>query len=455
VVSDTLPPDGQISTPAERIIHIISHADYNAMVMEQVDQHALEQKYSELLTRIAELEQQMAEATKQSPSPERSAKLDALAARAGELTAQVAAMRRPEPLFAIEPQLQDELEKHLQALAQHAQQMKDQPASESTPQAAERLRQELEAMTAQAEADALRDHLRDLAAAQRQTANELADLKKQGIRNDADRARLREASRQQQEMEQALKEWQEAAKDVAKRLQKTKPDEASEVTKLCEQVGACEAGRLAGQAGRAGRGGRVGEAQRDAEEAARRLEALAGAGQGEGQGQGKGGQPGWCPGDGYGRCLSQLQGLAKRGFNQSSSMSSSGGGATGARGGGLQVRRGGRSSPSGEQLQLFGPESLSALAGATSGQQKNGAPANAAGASAAEARAATAYATGTRATTAGVGATFSPGEQVLIEDYFRRLDGDPSAPVVPTRPSTPLPAATPTSPVEQSGNTPP
>jgi hypothetical protein len=36
--------------------------------------------------------------------------------------------------------------------------------------------------------------------------------------------------------------------------------------------------------------------------------------------------------------------------------------------------------------------------------------------------AATAYATGTRTTTAGVGAAFSPGEQVLIEDYFRRLD---------------------------------
>jgi hypothetical protein len=458
VVSDTAPPDGQVSSPAERVIHIISHADYNAMVMEHIDQHALEQKYGELLSRIAELEQQIADAAQQPPSPERSAKLDALAAKAAELGAQVAALRRPEPLFAIEPELQDELEKHLQALERHAQQAKDQAANGQTPKAAERLRQDLQTMTAQAEADALREHLAELAAAQRQAANELADLEKQGIRSDADRARLREASRHQQEMEQALKEWQEAAKDVAKRLQADKPDEASELNKLCDQVGACEADRLAGQAGRAARGGRVGDAQRDAEEAARRLEALAAAGkgtgdgQGEGKGKGKGKQPGWCPGDGYGRCQSQLQGLAKRGFNPSGSVSGSGGGATGARGGGMQVRRGGRSTPSGEQLQLFGPEALSALSGATSGQQKSGTAGAEASGSSAEPRAATAYATGTRATTAGVGATFSPGEQVLIEDYFRRLDGDPTAPATPDAPG---PSTKPAPPAIEAGNTPP
>lgn len=442
VATDTLPPDGQVSAPTERIIHIISQADYNALVMERIDEHALEQKYGDLLSRIAELEQQLADASKAPASPERSAKLDALAERAAELTQQVAALRRPEPLFAIEPQLQDELERHLKALEQHAQAAKERTPSEPTPQAAEKLRKELESMTAQAEADALREHLRDLAAAQRQAADELADLKQHGIHNDADRARLREVSRRQQDMEQALKEWQEAAKDVTKRLQESRPEEAQKLQQLADQVARCEAERLVAQAGRAGRAGRAGDAHGDAEEAARRLAGIAGS-SGQGQGGGQGQQPGWCPGDGYGQCQSQLQGLAKRGFNAGSSLASSGGGATGARGGGMMVRRGGRSTPTGQPMQLFGPEALSALSGATSGQQRSNAPANATAAGDADqARTATAYATGTRATTAGVGATFSPGEQVLIEDYFRRLDGDPAAPTAPLPPVEP-------------GNTPP
>jgi chemotaxis protein histidine kinase CheA len=373
-----------------------------------------------------------------------------LAERAAELKQQVAALRRPEPLFAIEPQLQDELDRHLEALEKHAKAAKEHTPSEPTPQAAEKLRKELAAMTAQAEAEALREHLRDLAAAQRRAADELADLKQHGINNDAERARLREVSRQQQEMEQALKEWQEAAKDVAKRLSESKPEDAQNLQQLADQVAQCEAERLVAQASRAGRAGRAGDAQGDAEEAARRLAALAGSGdrEGEGEGQGKGkGQPGWCPGDGFGQCQSQLQGLAKRGYNPGSSRSSSGGGATGASGGGMMVRRGGRSTPNGQPMQLFGPEVLTALSGSTSGQQKSGAPAQASAAgSADQTRAATAYATGTRATTAGVGASFSPGEQVLIEDYFRRLDGDATAPVAPLPPPSPL---------VEPGNTPP
>lgn len=438
VATDTRPPDGQVSAPAERLIHVISHADYNALVMERIDEHALEQKYGDLLSRIAELEQQLADASKAPASPERSAKLDQLAERAAQLKQQVTELRRPEPLFAIEPQLQDELERHLKALEQYAKEAKERAPSEPTPQAAEKLRKELAVMTAQAEADALREHLRDLAKAQRQAADELADLKQHGIRNDADRARLREVSRRQQEMEHALKEWQEAAKDTAKRLAESRPEEAEKLQQLADQVAECEAERLVAQAGRAGRAGKVGEAQGDAEEAARRLADLAGSGAGEGQGAG---QPGWCPGDGFAQCMSQLQGLAKRGFNAGSSLGATGGGATGARGGGMMVRRGGRSTPTGAPMQLFGPEALSALSGATSGQQQSGAPTNAAAAGDADqARAATAYATGTRATTAGVGASFSPGEQVLIEDYFRRLDGDPTAPLVPkVGPEAPLP----------------
>ncbi|HEX3134618.1 MAG TPA: hypothetical protein VHX44_13690, partial [Planctomycetota bacterium] len=419
-----------MSAFAERIIHIISHADYNALVMDRIDEHALEQKYGDLLERIAALEQEIAEANQQPPSPERSAKLDALAQQAAELTKQVAALRRPEPLFAIEPQVQDELDRHLKELEQYARAAKEHPASEPTPQVAEQMRKDLESMTAQAEAEAVQEHMRELAAAQRQTADELADLKKQGIRNDADRARLREASKQQQDMEQALKEWQEAAKEVAKRLKESRPDGAQKLQQLCDQVSQCEAERLVAQAGRSGRAGRVGEAHGDAEEAARRLAGIAGSsGDGQSKGQGQGQQPGWCPGDSYSQCQSQLQGLAKRGFNSSASPSSSGGGATGARGGGMMVRRGGRRNPTGAPLQLFGPEVLKALNGATAGQQRSAAQAAGAITSdAGQARAATAYETGTRTTTAGVGAAFSPGEQVLIEDYFRRLDSGNAVP---------------------------
>lgn len=446
VATDTRPPDGQVSAPAERLIHVISHADYNALVMERIDEHALEQKYGDLLSRITELEQQLADASKAPASPERSAKLDQLAERAAQLKQQVTELRRPEPLFAIEPQLQDELERHLKALEQHAKEAKERTPNEPTPQAAEQLRKDLAAMTAQAEAEALREHLRDLAKAQRQAADELADLKQHGIRNDADRARLREVSRRQHEMEQALKEWQEAAKDTAKRMAESRPEEARELQQLADQVAQCDAERLVAQAGRAGRAGKVGDAHSDAEEAARRLAGVAGSGAGQGQGAG---QPGWCPGDGFSQCMSQLQGLAKRGFSAGSG--STGGGATGASGGGMLVRRGGRSTPTGAPMQLFGPEALSALSGAISGQQQSGAPTNAAAAGDADqARAATAYATGTRATTAGVGASFSPGEQVLIEDYFRRLDGDPTAPLVP-----PVGPEAPLSPQVAPGNIPP
>ena len=87
------------------------------------------------------------------------------------------------------------------------------------------------------------------------------------------------------------------------------------------------------------------------------------------------------------------------------------------------VKRGGRSSPKAQQLQLFGPETLTALAGALSGNQQQGNTSDAAAANLdATGRRATAYATDVRPTTAGVGASFSPAEEKLIEDYFRLLD---------------------------------
>jgi hypothetical protein len=86
------------------------------------------------------------------------------------------------------------------------------------------------------------------------------------------------------------------------------------------------------------------------------------------------------------------------------------------------VKRGGRARPSG-QLQLFGPETLTALAGALGGANQSGNTSDpAAAALDATSRRATAYATDVRPTTAGIGASFSPAEEKLIEEYFRYLD---------------------------------
>ena len=428
VATDNFPPDGQVSAPAERTIHIISDADYNEMVMEQIDEHALEQKYSSLLERIAELEAAMHQPPPADEKAEaRAARLQELAERAQKMRAEVVDLHRPEPLFAIEPELQQELEQHLAELEKAARDGKPQ----ESPEEAAALQRELAEMTAQAEADALREQLQDLAAAQRLAAKELEDLKQHGLHNDADRARLREVSRQQQEMEQALTDWQEAAKLVQEAMPDKNSDEAGELKQLASDVQASEADRLVAQAGRSGRSGRVGEAHTDAVDAANRLEKIAGKKKsGEGKGEGKGLSK--CKG--FGQCQSQLQGLAKRGFSQSSSKSSSGGGASGASGGGQIVRRGGTNPRASQKMQLFGPEALKALNGGRAGNERQGkGHSGAAAVETEESRSATAYATGVRTTTAGVGAAFSPGEQMLIEDYFRRLDSDPIAPVpVPT-----------------------
>jgi hypothetical protein len=412
VATDGRPPEGQFSAPAERTIHIISHGDYNALVMERIDQHALEQKYGDLLERIARLEAELAASAPAGEGPDaQAARLQQLAERAAALRAEVTALRRPEPLFAIEPELQQELEQHLAGLERAAREGRPPPDAG----VAKRLRDELAALTAEAEAQALREQLRDLAAAQRTVAQELAELQRQGVDDDAERARLREASARQLEMERALKDWQEAAGMVQERLARHRPEDAAKLGELAQAVQKSEVERLVAQACRSGRAGRVGDACRDGEEAARRLTALAGS-----AGEGSAGEADQAKG----RCRSQLCGLAKRGFNPSSSQSSSGGGATGASGGGMMVRRGG-DPRGGQPLQLFGPEALTALAGnRAGGRQQSGAQAGTSAAEAGRPNAATPYATGVRTTTAGVGASFSPGEELLIEDYFRRLDGD-------------------------------
>jgi chemotaxis protein histidine kinase CheA len=421
VATDSMPPDGQVSEPAERIIHIMSDKDYNSLVMEQIDQYALEKKYGPLLERIAKLEselteqlaaQKSAEVLGQTPEQRRSA-LDAIAEKAAALHREVEALRRPEPLFAAEPDLQRALKEHLAALEQAAKEGKP-----IDPQA-QQLQKDMTMMRVRAEHQALLQQLGELAEAQRLAANELADLKQHGLNNDADRARLREASRKQQAMEQALREWQLAAKQVQEQLQTAHPSEASELGDLVQDIQQAQIESLVGQTSRSARASRVDDAHRDGEEAAKRLERFA---QRAGQG-GKCKNPGWCTGDGYSKCLSQLAGLAKRGYSASESLGGSGGGATGASGGGMMVKRGGRTSPKGQQLQLFGPEALTALPGARGGNQQQGNNGNASADNLeANSRRATAYETDVRKTTAGVGASFSPAEEKLIEEYFRLLD---------------------------------
>ncbi len=421
VATDTMPTNGQVSELVERIIHIMSDKDYNALVMEQIDQNALKQKYGDILDKIAQLEaeiaKQVADQRPNESAAERQSRLEKLMEKTAELREQIEDMRRPEPLFAVEPDLQDALLNHLKELEKSLQ------SGEAAKALAEQMKQDIADLTARAEREALLEQLADITKAQRETANQLQELRDNGVHNDIDRAKLREASRQEQLIEQALREWELAAKQVQEQLQDSHPQEAGQLGDIVQELQQKKVENLVSQSSRSARAGRNEEAHSNAEKAAQHLEALVG----KHKNGRSGSSPGWCPNPGYGKCMSQLGGLAKRGYSSGQSVGGSGGGATGASGGGMMVRRGGRAQPNSPQLQLFGPETLTALAGARSGNQQAHQAGQGAGVALdANGRPATAYATDVRKTTAGVGASFSPAEEKLIEDYFRNLDNPQS-----------------------------
>lgn len=425
VARDTLPPDGQLSPSATRTLTIISDKAYNDLVRDQIAHDALLQKYGPLLERLAELETQAAAKTPPAePQTEsrRQHQMEELAQKIQELAKETTALERPEPLFELETDLQREIAERLAELEQDAKNGKSGATGKKGNERGEQLKHDLERLTAKAEADALGDRLEELATAQEQVAQELADLKRRaGAKpSDADKARMRELAKRQQEVNEALGDWKQFAEETAKRLEKTDPQDAAAIRGVCKALDEQKLDALTDGSARLSRAGNASGAEPLAREAGERLRALAGTRMSGDC------QNGWCRSDRMGKGRGQLSRLAKLGMSRGGSQSGTGGGATGAAGGGLMVRPGGK--PRGANMPLYGPEPLASLAGGRPGGNGQAPGATAVRDADGSLHPATPYATGTRATDAGIGAPLGPGERRMVDDYFRRLDGDPLAP---------------------------
>jgi hypothetical protein len=440
VARDTMPPAGQLSAPAVRTLTIISGSQWNELVLDQLSEQALLGKYAPLLARLAELERQSAQAASAPAAPDAHAKrMQELADATRQLGQEVAGLARPDPLFAVEPDLQRAIEGRISELERE--QREGKPA-DGAQENAEQLRGDLEELTARAETDALAARLEELASAQEGIAKELGDLAaRKGPSSDADRARLRDLAERQQQLNQVLKEWSELAEEAAKRLAPRDAERAEQLAGQCRTLNEKGAAKLGEETAHQARSGHAPGAEPPAAQEAAILRALAGRSP-----SGGACRSGWCSGDGMGRCQSLLARLARLGMGRGGSPSSSGSsGATGAFGGGTLVRPGGR--PSAATMPLYGPEPLASLPGGrTGGNGTNGGGAAVVRGTDGSLHPATPYAAGTRTSVAGIGVPLGPGEQRLVDDYYRRLDGDALAPPVassPARPPAPAPPPAP------------
>ncbi len=420
-------PEAQFSPSDSRSIRIISEADYNAMLMRRIRPDALERKYQPFAHDLAELEEAMRDLRRATPAKdELDRKLADLAKRAGELKRKVQALKRDTPLFAIEPQIQQMLSEAAEALERDAQAGKPKERNEGR-----RLAQDLALLTRLARAQGFAARLRQLIDAEQNATERLAPFAEHRRLSDSDRVRLRELAGQEDTLAQALNDWSDLAPKLADDLRYgpwAKPEQPKETAATSESadlldtlgqaVSATGAAALKRQAAQAARGGDGVEAQRLAAQARDRLLELLPKCLGMG---------GVCSGEasmrlrwgdclGLGQCLSGLGMAASNGFGL---------GGAGSAGLGLFLGYGGDdlggSMPS-DNMDLYGPENLGDLGGA-SGDAKDGVAAIAAAGSG-EVRQATAYQRQQRAGTATKRTALSPEQQRLVDEYFRRLEGN-------------------------------
>jgi len=418
-------PEAQFSASDSRSIRIISEAEYNAMLMRRVRSDALERKYKPLAQELAELEEAMRELRRAMPAKDAlDRKLAELAKRAGELKRKVRALKRETPLFAIEPQLQQMLADAAEALERDAQAGKPQDRNDGR-----RLAQDLALLTRLARAQGFAARLRQLIDAEQNATERLAPFAEHRRLSDSDRVRLRELAGQEDTLAQALDDWADLAPNLADDLRYgpwVKPDQpkesaaASESADLLEAlgqaVGDTGAAELKRRAAQAARGGDGVEAQRLAAQARDRLLALLPKCQGMGgvcQGEAMM-RLRWGDCNALGQCLGGLSLAAANGFGL---------GGAGAGGLGLFLGYGGDDlggSMPNDTMDLYGPENLGDLGGA-SGDAKDGVAAIAAAGSG-EVREATAYQRQQRAGTASKRTALSPEQQRLVDEYYRRLE---------------------------------
>lgn len=260
--------DGQPGKPsavALRRVQVVTWDEYNSFLLQRLDGSALEQKYKPLLGELAEL-QKLREALKQSlpPGDELDRKLKELAARAEALAAKVAAMKRPKPLFRIEPDLQD-------AIAEAA---RDFAEGKRPSWDAEALAKDLAELTRRARGADLARRLGQLADAEQNTVERLLPLGGHRRPTDGDLLRLSELGQQEALLAQELGAWRELARAWIERERLNLPRETAEMErllKMLEDGGAQELKQRSAAAARAGDGR---EAHRLASEARDRLLAL-------------------------------------------------------------------------------------------------------------------------------------------------------------------------------------
>lgn len=421
-------PEAQWSPTVERHVRIISEAEYNQRLRARLGPDALERKYRDLVRELRALE---ADADRLAAAKPGRTALDAelaeLGRRAGALAAKSRALKRPDPLFAIEPELQEAIAAAAEELAAAA---AAGDLGRRRPGAiGEMLRQDLALLTSMARAEGLLARLRQLIDAEQNATDRLGAFAEHRRLTDTDRVRLRELADQEAQIADALQQWLELVPQVAEDLRSMAADEGAEpaarqqggaaadqLEAFAREVAATGAGALKRHAAASARAGDGVEAHRQAAEARDRLLALLpGASSCQGSCRSLGLSLGWCSGKALADCLAGLGVAAGNGYGL---------GGAGRAGMGVALGYGGDDQGGSEPslaMDLLGPENLGDSLGQVGDRGQGGIAAIAAsGAGASQAPAA--YRRGIRRTAAAARTTLDRDEQRVVDDYFRRLE---------------------------------
>jgi hypothetical protein len=430
VARDSCPGGGQLSPVAERVLRIISHEDYQKQLAATLDETALTATYGALLTQLAALQEQISARNPgpadASPSPAQAAARDSLNARLQALQDQLDALHQEKPIFAIEPDLQQELQRQIHEARQELEHPSAPQVAPSAQEAAA-IQQQLQQLTDEARAVALREDLSDLAQEQRQLQLELQDLQADPHPgSDAAHARLRQAAREQQDIDRDLRQWREDAADLARSCEHRSGGGAQlskDVHDLAKAVDDSQAPGLVAAAVRSAMVNQLPEAANHALQAAEALDQFRMSQQDQDEATSQGQCPGWCQGSRCGACRSQLTSMARRGHGHGRGVAGSG---LGSGMMGLQAGVGGLQMT----VPIYGPRPTSTRPGGRPGGHADGQGPAVDGDQEhpAQLEEATPYRRDLQHTTAGIGASFTPDEQHRIQTYYNGLDGDPLAP---------------------------
>lgn len=397
---------GKPSPVASRRIQVISWEEYNRLLLQRLDVSAGEAKYAPLAAELAELAQLAAALRAAQVEPtEFDRRLADLRARAAALAAKVEGMKRPQPLFRFEPDLQQALIEAAQDLVEGREPRWD----------AEALRKDLQELTRRARGMDLARRLGQLADAEQNTVERLLPLAGHRRPTDGDLLRLSELGQQEELLARELDTWLELADRWVEEEREHLPRESGKMRELAQALDDGGAIDLKNRAAAAARAGDGAEAHRLAAEARNRLLALfddAGRLSGDLAGGAQSGI-GWC--GSLGGDLGGLMGCAGL----------FGLGGRGSAGLGMWLGYGGDdlggSLPS-LTADLFGPENLGPGGGE---RQRDGGDPIAAMASSGTAvgLGAAVRRHGNARGAAARRATLGEPERRLVEDYFKRLEG--------------------------------